>query len=101
VRQKLKRAITRNFVPDGKARVITINPEAEKALSGASVRRDKGSNVAMEPRAAAAFSVESEKGGGSFPQPWRITHGDYVAADPQAGEKPVPAGISGSGGAVL
>ncbi len=49
VRQKLKRAITRSFVPDGKARVITINPEAEKAISGSLRPSEKGGSVAMEP----------------------------------------------------
>ncbi len=49
VRQKLKRAITKNFIPDGKARVITIDPDVEKAISGSIRQTDKGSSMALEP----------------------------------------------------
>lgn len=49
VRQKLKRAITRSFIPDGKARVITIDPDVEKAISGSIRQTDKGSALALEP----------------------------------------------------
>ena len=61
VRQKLKRAITRNFVPDGRARVITINPEAEKALSGSIRQTDKGAGVAMEPAQLQRFLANLKK----------------------------------------
>ncbi len=49
VRAKLKRAITRNFVPDGRARVITLHPDTEKVISGSIRQNDKGINVTMEP----------------------------------------------------
>lgn len=49
VRQKLKRAITKNFIPDGKARVITLDPDVEKAISGSIRQTDKGSALALEP----------------------------------------------------
>ncbi len=49
VRQKLKRAITKNFIPDGKARVITLNPDTEKVISGSLRQSDKGVGMAMEP----------------------------------------------------
>ncbi len=49
VRQKLKRAITKNFIPDGKARVITLSPDTEKVISGSLRQSDKGVGMAMEP----------------------------------------------------
>ena len=49
VRQKLKRAITRSFIPDGKARVITLDPDVEKAISGSIRQTDKGAALALEP----------------------------------------------------
>ena len=61
VRQKLKRAITHTFVPDGKARVITINPEAEKAISGSIRPSDKGGSVAMEPMQLQRFVSNLKK----------------------------------------
>lgn len=49
VRQKFKRAITKNFVPDGKARVITISPDVEKAISGSIRQTEQGAHAALEP----------------------------------------------------
>lgn len=49
VRQKFKRAITKNFVPDGKARVITISPDVEKAISGSIRQTEHGAHAALEP----------------------------------------------------
>ncbi len=49
VRQKLKRAITKSFIPDGKARVITLNPDVEKAVSGSIRQTDKGAALTLEP----------------------------------------------------
>lgn len=49
VRQKLKRAITKSFIPDGKARVITLNPDVEKAVSGSIRQTEKGAVLALEP----------------------------------------------------
>lgn len=49
VRQKFKRAITKNFIPDGKARVITISPDVEKAVSGSLRQTEQGVHAALEP----------------------------------------------------
>lgn len=49
VRQKFKRAITKNFIPDGKARVITISPDVEKAISGSLRQTEQGTLAALEP----------------------------------------------------
>jgi len=49
VRQKLRRAITKSFVPDGKATVITISPEVEKAISASLRQTDQGVQAALEP----------------------------------------------------
>lgn len=49
VRQKLKRAITKRFVPDGKARVITLNPDLEKAVSESIRKTEQGTHAALEP----------------------------------------------------
>ena len=49
VRQKLRRAITKSFIPDGKARVITLNPDVEKAVSGSIRQTEKGAVLALEP----------------------------------------------------
>ncbi len=49
VRQKFKRAITKNFIPDGKARVITISPDVEKAVSGSLRQTEQGMHAALEP----------------------------------------------------
>jgi flagellar biosynthesis protein FlhA len=61
VRQKLKRAITKSFVPDGRARVITINPEVEKAISGSIRQTDKGGGIAMEPAQIQRFLSNLKK----------------------------------------
>lgn len=55
VRQKLKRAITRNFVPDGKARVITLNPDTEKVISNSLRPTDKGVGAPIEPAQIQVF----------------------------------------------
>jgi flagellar biosynthesis protein FlhA len=49
VRQKLRRAITRSFVPDGRARVITISPDVEKAVATSVRQTDGGAHAALEP----------------------------------------------------
>ena len=48
VRQKLKRAITKSFIPNGKARVITISPDVEKAVSASMRHTDQGAAM-LEP----------------------------------------------------
>ena len=50
VRQRLKRAITRSFIPDGTARVITLNPDAEKTISESIHQTETGSQVALDPQ---------------------------------------------------
>ncbi len=49
VRQKLRRAITKNFIPNGKARVITISPDVEKAVSASIRQTEQGAYAVMEP----------------------------------------------------
>ena len=49
VRQKLKRAITKSFIPSGKARVITISPDVEKAVSASMRQTDQGADAVLEP----------------------------------------------------
>lgn len=49
VRQKLRRAITKNFIPSGKARVITISPDVEKAVSASIRQTGDGANAVLEP----------------------------------------------------
>ncbi len=49
VRQALKRSITRRFVPDNRARVLTLEPGVEQAIIDGVRQTDKGSFVAMEP----------------------------------------------------
>ena len=49
VRQKLKRAITRKFVPGGKARVITLDPQLEQLILERLRQTEQGSFVALAP----------------------------------------------------
>jgi flagellar biosynthesis protein FlhA len=49
VRQKLKRAITKQFIPTGEARVITISPDTEKAILTSLRQADQGAFAALEP----------------------------------------------------
>lgn len=49
VRQKLRRAITKSFIPTGKARVITISPDVEKAVSSSIRQTEQGAQAALEP----------------------------------------------------
>lgn len=49
VRQKLKRAITKSFIPDGKARVITLNPDLERTLADGIRQTEQGEHVVIEP----------------------------------------------------
>ena len=49
VRQKLRRAITKSFVPDGKARVITLDPELEKTITQSIRQSEQGAQVVIEP----------------------------------------------------
>jgi len=62
VRQKLKRAITRSFIPDGKARVITLNPDAERVISSSLRPSDKGVGAPMEPAQIQMFLNNLKKG---------------------------------------
>ncbi len=49
VRQKLRRAISKSFIPSGKARVITISPDVEKAVSTSIRQTEQGAHAALEP----------------------------------------------------
>ncbi len=62
VRQKLKRAITRGFIPDGKARVITLNPDTEKVISNSLRQSDKGVVTPMDPAQIQVFLNNLKKG---------------------------------------
>jgi len=49
VRQNLKRAITQRFVPDNKARVITLDPAVEQLIASSIRQTERGSYAAVEP----------------------------------------------------
>lgn len=49
VRANLKRAITKRFIPDGKARVITLDPAIEELISGNIRQSERGSYAVLEP----------------------------------------------------
>ena len=49
VRQNLKRAITQRFVPDNKARVITLDPQVEQTIASSIRQTERGSYAAVEP----------------------------------------------------
>jgi len=62
VRQKLKRAITRSFIPDGRARVMTLNPDTEKVISNSLRQSDKGVGGVMEPAQIQGFLSNLKQG---------------------------------------
>ncbi|MGE5495271.1 MAG: flagellar biosynthesis protein FlhA [Burkholderiales bacterium] len=62
VRQKFKRAITKNFIPDKKARVITISPDVEKAISGSLRQTEQGVHAALEPTQIQKLLASIKKG---------------------------------------
>ncbi len=49
VRQNLKRAITHKFIPDGKARVITLDPALEHQIAENIHKSEQGSYAVLEP----------------------------------------------------
>ncbi len=49
VRQNLKRMITRRFIQDGKATVITLDPKLEQLILERTKQNEAGSYVALEP----------------------------------------------------
>jgi len=49
VRQNLKRTITKKFIPDRKARVITLDPSLEQLIMEKVRQTDTGSFVALDP----------------------------------------------------
>ncbi|NLN45748.1 MAG: flagellar biosynthesis protein FlhA [Clostridiaceae bacterium] len=49
VRQRLKRAISRKFIPGGKARVITLDPQLEQLILERLRNTDQGSFIALAP----------------------------------------------------
>jgi flagellar biosynthesis protein FlhA len=73
VRQGLKRAISRKFVPDNKARVITLDAALEQLIADNIRQTDHGAYVALEPVQIQKIlfntkkTVERSVGGGSSP----------------------------------
>ena len=73
VRQGLKRAISRKFVPDNKARVITLDAALEQLIADNIRQTDHGSYVALEPVQIQKIlfntkkAVERSVGSGSSP----------------------------------
>ncbi len=49
VRQSLKRAITHRFIPEGKARVITLDPFLEQKIAENIHKSEQGSYLVLEP----------------------------------------------------
>ncbi len=49
VRQSLKRTITHRFIPEGKARVITLDPVLEQTISNNIRQGEQGSYAVLEP----------------------------------------------------
>lgn len=52
VRQSLKRAITKRFIPDNKARVITLDPTLEQDILNSIQHTEQGSYLNLEPQKA-------------------------------------------------
>ena len=73
VRQNLKRAITQRFIPNNKARVITLDPAVEQMIAGSVRQTERGSYAAIEPvqiqkiLVSAKKAVEASIGSGGSP----------------------------------
>ena len=73
VRQNLRRAITQRFVPDNKARVITLDPQVEQVIASSVRQTERGSYAAVEPMQAQRIllstkdAVENALGSGGTP----------------------------------
>ena len=73
VRQNLRRAITQRFVPDNKARVITLDPQVEQVIASSVRQTERGSYAAVEPMQAQRIllstkdAVEDALGSGGTP----------------------------------
>lgn len=50
VRQSLKRSITKRFIPDNKARVITVDPSLEQLIINSIQQTEQGSYLSLEPQ---------------------------------------------------
>lgn len=61
VRQALRRAITKRFVPGSKAHVVTLEPELEQTILDNIRKTERGSYVAMEPQALQNVFVNLKK----------------------------------------
>ncbi len=61
VRQNLKRAITQRFVPNNKARVITLDPAVEQLITSSIRQTDRGSYAALEPLQIQKILVSTKK----------------------------------------
>jgi len=72
-RQNLKRTISRRFVPDNRARVITLDPALEQAIADRVRQTEHGAYVAMEPEKVQALflnlktAIERMTGAGVTP----------------------------------
>jgi flagellar biosynthesis protein FlhA len=51
VRQAMRRMISKRFIPDKKARVITLDPALEQLIADSTKPTERGSYLAMEPSA--------------------------------------------------
>lgn len=61
VRQGLKRAITQRFIPNGKARVITLDPNLEQAIAQNIRQSEQGAYVALDPAQIQKILVNTKK----------------------------------------
>jgi flagellar biosynthesis protein FlhA len=50
VRQSLGRAITKQYIPNKRAKVVTLDPELEKLLMESIQQSEHGSYLSLEPR---------------------------------------------------
>lgn len=61
VRQNLKRAITQRYIPNNKARVITLDPALEQLIANNIRQTEKGSYAAIEPVQIQKILVNTKK----------------------------------------
>jgi len=96
VRQKLRRAITKSFIPTGKARVDHDQPGCGKGgfgqypADGSGRARRAGADA--DPEAAGQY----QKSGGKRAQPWHYADDDHLPADTPPDQEPFVAGVSRS-----
>ena len=95
VRQKLRRAITKSFIPSGKARVITISPDVEKAVSANVRQTEQGAHAVLEPTQIQKLLSNMKKAIESAISLGGYADGAHISADTQAHQDPFNADISG------